>query len=486
MNLKEKTVSGLAWSFAGNFFSHVITFIIGIILARLLTPTEYGLLGMVTIFTILIQPFVNSGFSQALIRKNDCTQKDFSTVFYFNFFVGILFYLILFLAAPYISFFFKELQLTKIIRILGLIIIIDSAALIQTTILTKNVNFKLQTKITVVSNIIAGCLGIFLAYKGYKVWSLVYREMAFHLITTAMLWIKNRWKPDAIFSFPVLKELFGFGSKLLASAILDKLYYNIYNLVIAKFFSAKELGLFTRAKMFKDLASENVTEIISRVAFPVLSSIQDAPDKLKNKYITIRNCTMFIVLPLMFGLSAISESLILTLLGEQWEESIIYLQLLAFLGIFYPMITFTRDLLFIYGRSGLFFRLNIFVKTLAVPAIIIGIIFGIKFMIVILILAGFLEFLVKAYYSGKLVGYSVSNQLKDLIPAFLLALAIGISLFIIEMLMQTRPVITLLIQILIGIAMLIGFSELFRIKEYFLIKDISFEKINSLVKIHKN
>jgi O-antigen/teichoic acid export membrane protein len=479
-SLKQKTISALSWSFAGNFAVQAIAFVIGIILARLLSPREYGLIGMVTIFIVLTQPFISSGFGLALIRKKECTDTEFSTVFYFNLITGIFFYGIIFWAAPYISSFFNEPELTKITRVIGLIILIDAVTIIQTTILTKDVNFKLQTKIGISSSVVSGILGIVLAYKGFGVWSLVYKTMAQQLIRSGLHWFNSRWKPQQKFSFTVLKELFGFSSKLLASDILDKFYYNIYNLVIAKYFSARELGLYTRAKMFNDLIAQNLSEMVGSVAFPVLASIQDEPERLKESYKKIFTGVNFIVWIALFILVAVAKPLVITLIGEQWIESVIYLQLLCFVGIFYPVHALTKNILYVYGRSGLFFRLQIFTKALAAPAIIIGVFFGIKYMIMAMIVGGLIEFLVKAYYSGKFVNYSLLNQVKDLVPTFLLAITIGLSLYVISLFLNTEPLLTLLIQLFSGIVLTLGLSELFKLKEYLFIKEVALSQFNKI------
>lgn len=479
-SLKQKTISALSWSFAGNFAGQIIGFVIGIILARLLSPREYGLIGMVITFTILTQPFINSGFSQALIRKKNCTDTEFSTVFYFNLFAGIFFYAIIYLAAPYISTFFNEPELTRITRVMALIIVIDAATIIQSTILTKDVNFKLITKIGIAASIVSGIIGVVMAFNGFGVWSLVFRNMADHFIKSLLLWINNRWKPKKVFSLPALKELFGFSSKLLASAILDKVYYNIYTLVIAKYFSAKELGLFIRAKMFKDLIAQNLSEMVGNVSFPVLASIQEEPQKLKDTYKRIFTSINFIVWVALFILAAIAEPLIITLIGEQWVDSVIYLQLLCFVGVFYPVHALTKKVLFVYGRSGLFFRLQIFTKALAVPAILIGVLFGIKYMILAMILGGFIEFIVKAYFSGKFVNYSLISQIEDLVPTFLLATTIGIGLYTVGFLLNTAPIITLIILVSIGILLILGLSELFKIREYFYIKEVAISQLKKM------
>lgn len=480
MSLKQKTISGLSWSFAGNFAGQSISFLIGIILARLLSPREYGLIGMVTIFTILTQPFINSGFSQALIRKKSCTDIEFSTVFYFNLFTGIFFYCIIFLAAPYISTFFNEPELTKITRVIGLIIIIDAATIIQSTILTKDVNFKLQTQIGLGASVVSGILGIVLAFMGFGVWSLVYKTLAQQIIRSFLLWVNNRWRPKKVFSFHALTELFGFSSKLLASAILDKVYYNIYNLVIAKYFSAKELGLFTRAKMFKDLIAQNLSEMVGSVSFPVLASMQDEPQRLKDSYKRIFTSINFIVWIALFILAAIAESLIVTFIGEQWLDSVIYLQLLCFVGVFYPTHALTRNILYVFGRSGLAFRLEVFTKILAIPAIFTGVFFGIKYMILAMIVGGLIEFMVKAYYSGEIVNYSILSQIKDLVPTFFLALLNGISLYLIGILINTNPIFTLFVQLTTGLILTLGLSELLKYSDYLFIKEVAVSQLNRI------
>jgi teichuronic acid exporter len=481
ISLKQKTISALSWSFAGKFAGEAIAFVIGIILARLLSPREYGLIGMVLIFTILTQPFIDSGFSQALIRKKNCADTEFSTVFYFNLMVGIFLYSMIYLAAPYISTFFNEPQLTGITRVIGLIIIIDAATITQKTILIKDVNFKLQTQIGLSASLLSGIIGIVLALMGFGVWSLVYKIMADHIIKSLLLWVNNRWKPQRIFSLAVLKDLFGFSSKLLASDILDKVYYNIYNLVIARYFSAKDLGLFTRAKMFKDFIAQSLSERVGTVSFPVLATIQDEPKRLKATYKRIFTSINFIVWVALLVLAAIAEPLIITLIGVQWIDSVIYLQLLCFVGVFYPIHALSKNILFVYGKSGLYFRLQIFTKALAVPAILIGILFGIKYMILAMIVGGLIEFIVKAYYSGKIVNYSVMSQIKDLVPTLLLATTIGITLYTVNIFSNTAPIITLVIQGSIGLILFLGLSELFKIREYLYIKEVAFSQLKKMV-----
>jgi O-antigen/teichoic acid export membrane protein len=476
MSLTEKTVNGLIWSFVDRFTSHAITFVIGIILARLLTPREYGLIGMMTIFIAISSSFINSGFSQALIRKPNCTPEDYSTVFYFNFIVGLLTYLILFFSAPFISIFFKEPQLTRLSRVLGFVLIIDSFSIIQRTTLTKKINFKLQTRISIISSLSSGLVGISMAYAGYGVWSLVFKTISMQSINCSLLWLWNKWRPIKYFSMQSFRELFSFGSKLLASGLFDTAYHNIYYLVIGKYFSTAELGYYTRADMFKNLPSQNINGIISRVSYPILATLQDNDAQLKAGYKRIITCTMLITFVLMIGLAAVSESMVITLIGDQWRPSIIYLQLLCFVGMLYPLHSLNLNMLNVKGRSDLFLRLEIIKKILAIPIIIIGVLYGIKMMITGMIFISLISYYLNSYWSGKIVGYPMREQVLDIMPSFGIGLSNGIFVFISGYLMPDIYLLKLILQISIGAGITVLICELFRPNEYLFIKDMIIDK----------
>lgn len=477
MSLKHKTVHGLFWNFLDNFSKLGIGFITGIILARLLTPREFGLVGMVTIFIAISQSIIDSGFSQALIRKRNCTQADYSTVFFFNLVVGIIIYFILFLSTGLISDFFKEPALIHIIPVIGLSIVINSLGLIQSTILTKNLDFKLQTKISIISTIISGIIGIGMAYTGYGVWSLVFRALSGSFVGFVLLWLWNSWKPSLTFSFHSFRDMFSFGSKLLISGIIDKIYNNAYLLVIGKFFSAAELGFFTRANMFQRLPSENITKVIHRVSYPVLSSVRDDEERLKWGYQKLIKSTMLITFVLMIGMAASAEPMILALVGEKWLPSVIYLQLLCFAGVFYPLHALNLNVLNVKGRSDLFLKLEIFKKLLAIPVIAIGIYYGISEMIVAMIIVSFISYYLNSYYSGRLIQYNTLTQIKDILPSFLLASANGVFIYLIGYYMKAPPVITYITQIFASIIFIIGFAELFEMRDYLYLKAIVKEKV---------
>lgn len=485
MSLKQKTVSGLLWSFIDQFANQGINFIVGIILARLLSPREFGLIGMITVFIAISISFIDSGFSSALIRKKDCSETDYSTVFFFNLATAIIFFGLLLLFAPAIGNFFNESEIIPIIQILGIVIIINSLTLIQSTILIKRINFKLQARISVIASVGSGIIALTMAFSGYGVWSLVAHQLSRQTLNSVFLWLWNRWKPLLFFSKQSFKELFGFGSKLLLSGLIDTIYRNIYYLVIGKYFSAQELGYFTRANSFKNLPSQNLNSIISRVTYPVLASIQDDIPRLKTSYKKLIRSIMFITFVLMLGMAAVAESMTLTLIGEKWLPSVIYLQMLCFVGMFYPLHALNLNMLQVQGRSDLVLKLEIIKKILAVPTIFIGIFWGIKVMIAGMIVNTVIAYYLNSYWSGRMIGYSFKQQVKDILPSFFLALAMAGIIFALGLLLSLSPIWTFTIQTLVGAAIIYFMSEVLKIKDYLFLKNLFFEKLIS-VKNQKN
>ena len=472
MSLKQKTISGVLWSSVDNFAKQGIVFVVGIILARLLEPEDFGLIGMIAIFIAISESIVRSGFSEALIRKKDCTQADFSTVFYFNFAAGVLFYVILYFAAPAVSNFFDEPELKKILRVLALILIINSISIIQLAILTKRVDFKLLTRVSVASATLSGVVAIYLAYKGLGVWSLVIMRLLMQGLNSLFLWIWNRWRPSLIFSGESFKELFGFGYKLLISGLINTIYENVYHVIIGKYFSATQLGYYTRAHIFSSFPARNINMVMSRVTYPVLAEMQHDPEKLKEAYRRIIKSVMLITFAAMMGLAAIAEPLVITLIGEKWRQSIIYLQLLCFASVLYPLHALNLNMLKVKGRSDLFLKLEIIKKILAVPVIIIGVIYGIEIMITGIILISFIGYFINSYWSGRLIGYSSIAQVKDVTPSFLLAGLMALTVFGLGYMLETSHLITLILQIVAGAVIFFGIAELSNLKDYIYMKQI--------------
>lgn len=477
MTLKQKTVSGVIWSIIDSFAGNGIQFIVGIILARILSPREFGLIGMLTIFIALSQSFIDSGFTNALIRKKDCTQTDYSTVFYFNFVIGIIFYFILFFSSGSISVFFNEPQLELLLQVLGLGLILNALGIIQRTILTKNINFKLQTRVSVVASTLSGTIAISMAYNGFGVWSLVALTLSRFGFTSIFLWMWAKWKPSLIFSIESFKELFSFGSKLLISGLIDTAYRNVYYLIIGKYFAAVELGYYTRADQFQALPSKQLTGIFGRVSYPILSTIQDDVKKLRTAYTQIIKITMFITFVLMLGMAAIAKPMILTLIGEQWLPAVIYLQMLCFVGMFYPLHALNLNMLQIQGRSDLFLRLEIIKKVLSIPIIIIGILYGIKIMILGMIVNTIIAYFINSFWSGKFIGYSSFEQIKDIFPSFLLAFTMAVIVYIIGNVIDLSDIWILVTQIITGAILTIALAEIFKLNSYLTIKEIILNKL---------
>lgn len=477
MSLRQKTISGITWSIIDNAYTQVVTFVVGIILARLLEPKDFGLIGMIMIFIAISQIFVDSGFSQALIRKRDCTEKDYNTVFYFNLALSILFYTILFFLADLISSFYNQDELTNIIKIMGLCVILNGLGIVQSAQLTKEINIKIQTKISIIANTFSGALSICLAYIGFGVWSLVWRILLNNAIKIFLLWMYHKWRPRLIFSISSLKDLFGFGSKLLVSGLINTIFENIYYLVIGKYFSAQQLGYYTRALTFANIPSVNINGVIQRVSYPILAKIQDDMSLLKTGFKKLIKNTMFITFVLMLIMAAIAKSLILTLIGNKWLQSVIYLQLLSFALMLYPLHSLNLNMLNVKGRSDLFLKLEIIKKIFVIPVIVLGIILGIIPMLIGMIIHSFVCYLLNSFYAGLFIKYSVGEQIKDIAPSFILAAVVAILIFIPTLFIETIPVVMLLGQLILAAFLVITISEIIMLEPYLEIKKIVYEKI---------
>lgn len=475
-NLRQRTISGITWSIIDNGYTQVITFVVGIILARLLEPSEFGLVAMIAIFVAIAHSFVDSGFSQALIRKNDCGDKDYNTVFYFNIFVSVLFYFILFFTAGLISSFFKNKSLIDIVRVLGLVVILNSFGIVHSARLTKEIDIKTQAKIAAVSNTLSGIVAIYLAFVGFGVWSLVWRSILNNSIRVSLLWLWHKWRPRLMFSIESFRELFGFGSKLLASGLLDTIFQNLYYVVIGRYFSPDQLGYYTRASTFANLPSSNITAVIQRVSYPVLAKIQDNPVTLKAGYKNLIKNTMFVTFVLMLVLAAIARPLIVTLIGEKWSQSVVYLQLLCFSMMLYPLHALNLNILVVKGRSDLFLKLEVIKKILMIPVLWLGVVWGIIPMLIGIIMHSVVEYFLDSRYSGLLVDYDAFQQIKDIMPSFLFGLSVGAILFAIGSIISTSPFILLIVQLTLGISLVLAISEILKLEPYFEIKEIVMTK----------
>ena len=471
MSLKSKTVKGTAWSFLDNIANQGVSFGVGIVLANLLTPEEYGLIGVILIFIAVFNAIVDSGFSNALIRRNDIGDSEYNTVFIANLGMSILLFLVMFIGAPQIGRFFKQPELVSLTRVMGIVIIINAFAIIQRTILIKQINFKLQTKISLVSSLFSGAIGIGMAIFGFGVWSLVGQQISRQSINTFLLWMWNSWRPRIYFSTRSFRELFGFGWKLMLSTIIDTTWKEVYQIVIGKFYSPAMLGLYTRAKQFDTIFSSNLTSVVQRVSYPVLSSIREDKARLKSAYKKVIKITMLVSFCCMLVMAAIADSMIQVLIGEKWMAAVPMLQILCFQLMLYPLHALNLNMLQIEGRSDLFLKLEIIKKTISVGPILIGIFVGIYWMLAASVVTGFISYYLNAFYSGRLLGYSISEQVWDILPSFLIAIIAALITYGVSFI-PVSCYIMLPLQLIIGFFVLISILEVAKLAEYMELKSI--------------
>jgi len=436
-SLKKKTAKGMIWSAVERFSTQGVQFVFGIILARLLTPADYGVIAMLTIFIAVSQTFIDSGLGNAVIRKIDRTEKDMSTMFFFNIGMSLVCYGVIFLIAPLAAKFYNMPELILILRVLALRLVIQAFSIAQITHLTIKINFKIQAKVSFVSAILSGIVGIIFAYRGYGVWSLVIQTLANSFLTSLLFTALVRWRPTSIFSIESFKYMFSFGSKILASGILETVYKNIYALVIGKFYSSAQLGNYAKADRFAQFPSSNLTAILQRVSFPVLSTLQNNPERLRSSYLKFINLSAFIVFPLMTGLLAIAKPMTFLLLTEKWSEMIPLLQIVCLSMMWYPVHAINLNVLQVLGRSDLFLRLEIIKKILGVTILCITLPMGIMEMCLGQIVSAWICLFINTYYSGKFLQAGYVVQMKFLFPLFvnsvvMAAIILGVNHFLPE------------------------------------------------------
>lgn len=466
----------MGWSLLDNIAGSGITFLVGLVLARILSPSEYGVMAMITIFIAVSNSIVDSGFSNALIRKTDIKRIDYNTVFFFNLGVSAVLYLLLFSAAPFIADFFHEPLLVGITRVIGWVLIINGLAIIPRTIFVREVDFKSQTKASIIASVSSGVVGIGMALSGYGVWSLVGQQLSRQLLLTVFLWVFSKWRPVWEFSKQSFKEMFSFGSKLLLSGLLNTIYENIYALVIGRCYTPAQLGQYTRAQQFGIMVSANLTGVIQRVSYPVLSSIQNEPERLLSGYRKVIKSAMLISFAAMLGMAAVAKPMILLLIGEKWLPAVYYLQILCLAGMLYPLHAINLNILQVKGRSDLFLRLEIYKKILGIAPILVGVFWGIAPMLWMSVLNSCIAYWMNSYYSAELLSYPTLRQIKDIIPTFLVSLAVAAVMWSITLL-PVSSVLQLILQIPTGIVLAVLSYERLRLEEYLEIKEMGLKMI---------
>lgn len=445
-SLKHKTFMGTVWSVVERFSVQGIGFIVMIIMARVLTPADYGLVGELTIFIAVSQSLVDSGFSQALIRKQDRTEVDNSTVFYFNIGVGISLYLMMSFCAPLIARFYSQPILVPLTRLLSLNILINSLVVVQRAQFTIRIDFRTQAKASLTASIVSGCVGITMVYTGHGVWSIVWYQLSNLITNVVMLWILSKWRPQRVYSWKSFRELFGFGSKLALSGIINTIYNNIYLIVIGKVFKASDLGYYTRAHQFADFPSSNVSGIIQRVTFPVLCTIQNDEQRLRNVYRNFLRLAGFVVFPLMVGLAALAHPLINTVLTPKWAFAATLLQVICLSMMWYPIHSINLNLLQVKGRSDLFLKLEIIKKIVGITIMCISVPFGIIAMCWGALASSLIALVINTHYTGKLIDVGFFVQIRDLLPTLAYSFSMGAVVWLVSRLLPSD-----LLRLMVGI-----------------------------------
>jgi O-antigen/teichoic acid export membrane protein len=463
-SLKSKAINGVVWSAVEILSSRAGQLVIGIVLARILMPEDFGLIGMLSIFIGISQSLIDSGMGSGLVQKKTRTDIDFSTVFVFNFFVSIFVYGVLFFTAPFIADFYEMPQLVLLTRVLTLNIIINSLAIVQRTRLTINIDFKTIAKVNVVSVLLGGGIGIAFAYTGFGVWSLVILNISRTIISVTMIWFLSRWSPSFLFSKQSFKELFGFGSKLLLAGLYAQTLNNIYNIVIGKAYSASDLGYYTKTKQFADVTAGTVASIMQQVTFPILASLQDDRSRMTSVFSRLIRMSAFLIFPAMTLLALVSEPFVRMILTEKWLPMVPLLQWMCFARIFYPMSAINMNILNAVGRSDLFLKVDLSKLPLIVAALLITIPLGVKAMVIGHVFTSGISFFINAYMPGRLFGYGPLKQLRDMFPVFISTVIMAIVVFFVSSIFESN-MFKLLFGIITGGIVYFVSSYLLKIEE---------------------
>lgn len=464
-DLKAKTINGVFWSAVERYSVQGVHFLLQLIIARILTPHDYGLIGMLAIFMSLSQVFIDGGFSNALVQKKDRTDEDFSTVFHINFAISLFIYALLFVSAPLIAEFYNQPLLSPVTRVYSLNLIINALAAVNKVKLVVAIDFKTQSKISFISAVLSGFVGVACAYCGLGVWALVSQILVNSLLNVVLSYYYVRWIPKLFFSAKSFHRLFRYGSKLLVASIINSVSANLYNLVIGKFFSSSTLGLYTRGQQFASFAGTNVSGILRRVAFPVLSELQDDDERLiaaYQKYIKVVSWAAF---PVLLGLCGVAKPMIIVLLTAKWAACIPYLQILCFAMLWDCVTIVNLNLLYVKGRSDWVLKLEVIKKTTAFVILLVSMNFGIYAICMGQALYSLVAFFMNTHYTNKLFGYGFFSQMKELMPQFVLSLVMmAICMTLAELI--SHPMLALLVSVITGVFVYLGGSRMMRMYGY--------------------
>lgn len=462
-NIKNEVISSLIWKFLERIGTQGVQFIVSIILARLLLPSDYGVVSMILVFTAIANVFIQTGFSTSLIQKKDSDELDFSSVFYISLLIAAICYVILFFAAPIIASFYNMPAITSILRVISLTLFFGAINSVQNAKIAKEMKFKKLFLSSLVAILISGATGVLMAYKGFGPWALVGQQIANSIATTIILWFTSGWQPKLMFSINRVKSLLSYGWKILCSALLDTIYQNIYNLVIGKFYSSSTLGNYNKGEQFPKLIAVNVDGAISSVMLPAYSKQQDRKDKLKKMVRRSIVTSSLLLFPMMFGLAAVAETVVKVLLTENWLGCVPFMQLLCIVYALYPINTANLQVIKALGKSDYFLKLEIIKKIIGLIVLIVTLPFGVLQMAIGQVLVAILSTFINAFPNRKLLNYNYFEQIKDLFPSLIISIIMFIIVYSFNFI-NLNMYILLFIQILVGVIIYFGLAYIFKLE----------------------
>ncbi|KQO33266.1 hypothetical protein ASF10_18060 [Flavobacterium sp. Leaf82] len=470
MSLKKQALQGFIWSFLQQFSTQLITFLVQIILARILLPAEFGLIGMLTVFIGVGTALFEGGMTTSLIRVSKTDSKDYSTVFFFNLGVSLLIYILFFFSAPYIAQFYKQPVLTDIARVYGLSFVFLAFGTVQNTILTKEMKFKKQAFITFPALLIGSLGGVFFAYNNYGVWSLVYSMLLTNFLTSIFLWFSSNWRPQFIFDIDRFKLHFHFGYKMTISGLLDTIFTNIYQIIIGRLYNPVTVGYYTRANSLMMLPVGNVSAALNKVVFPLFAKVQDDISALRAAYKKIMLIVLFIITPIIVLMALLANELVAFLFTEKWLPIVPMFRIICLSGILYPLHLYNLMILQVKGRSDLFLKLEIIKKVVLIFIIIISVLFGFTGLLIGSVIASIIALFINTYYAGSIIDYTMKQQLLDILPVFVISTCMGLLVFIVNnYLSDYNNISRLILSSIIGIIVYVFLALIFKFQT---IKDI--------------
>lgn len=451
---KSKTVNGFKWGVIDNFANSGVTFLVGLVLARLLSAEEFGVLGIITIFINLSITIIDGGLATALIRKKNVNELECNTVFYSNLCISIFLMLLLWVSSDFIASFFEQPILSSTLSVMSLVLLINAFSLLPKTILIRNLDFKSQAIFSLVSSLLSGIIGITMAYCGFGVWSLVGQQLSRQTFLMCGYWIAGKWRPRWMFSRTCFIDLFGFGSKLLVANLINSIFKDSFLTVIGKIYSPRDLGFYNRAEQFNTILSSNFGQIVRKVSLPSLSQIQDDEVRLRATYRKLMRYIAILSFAAVFTLAAVAEPLIIVLIGEKWLPSVKLLQIMSLYAAIYPLNMLNLNVLNLRRRSDYLLKLEIIKKILFIPVIAVGFFFKLEVMLWAAVIYYYIEFFINGWYSKRLIGYGIFDQVKDLSGVYIISMFVAILVYTMTALSLSNWLI-LISQLFVSVLLLV-------------------------------